>query len=73
MSEALQYIYYIFDKLLNWIFNDAEFFPNVTVGWVIITILLFGMVIRSILNLPRNIKWSNNANSTNFRKSEAEK
>lgn len=58
MSEALGYIYYILDSMLNWLFEDAELFPNVTVGWVVITIILFSMVIRSILNIPRGFRGS---------------
>lgn len=58
MSEALGYIYYILDSMLNWLFEDAELFPNVTIGWVVITIILFSMVIRSILNIPRGFRGS---------------
>ena len=53
MSEALEYIYYIFDSMFDWLFNDAELFENVTIGWVIVVCILFGMVIKSILNIPR--------------------
>lgn len=56
MSEALNYLYYIFDSMLDWLFEDAELFTNVTVGWVIVVIILFSMVIRSILNLPRGFR-----------------
>lgn len=66
MTEALQYIYYIFDKLLDWLFNSAEFFPNVTIGWVIITIILFGMVIKSIINIPRSVRRSNISRNMDF-------
>ena len=56
MSEALQYIYYIFDSMFDWLFNDAELFTNVTLGWVIVVCILFSMVIKSILNIPRGIR-----------------
>ena len=64
MTDALNYLYYLFDSLISWIFNDAEFFPNVTIGWVIITCILFGMVIKSILNIPRGIRRTSIKSST---------
>lgn len=56
MSTALGYIWYIFDKLINWFFNDTEMFTNVTLGWVITVIIVFGLLIRSLLNVPRGAR-----------------
>ena len=53
MTEALNYIWYIFDKLINWFFNDTVLFEGVTIGWVIVVITVFGLLIRSLLNVPR--------------------
>ena len=68
MSEALSYIYYIFDSMFDWLFNDAELFTNVTIGWVIVVCILFSMVIKSILNIPRGIRRT----SIHFRRDEGE-
>ena len=59
MSEALEYIYYIFDSMFDWLFNDAELFENVTIGWVIIVVTVFGLLIRSLLNIPRSARTVN--------------
>lgn len=56
MSTALGYIWYIFDKLINWFFNDTEMFTGVTLGWVIVVISVFYMLIRSLLNIPRGAR-----------------
>lgn len=55
MNEALTYLYYIFDKFVNLIFNQLEIAQNVSVGWIIIVIIIFAMLIRNILNLPRSM------------------
>lgn len=55
MNEALTYLYYICGKFINFVFNDAEIVPTVTVGWVAISVIVFSMLISSILNLPHSI------------------
>lgn len=55
MAEALSYIYYIFDSFVDLIFNRLELFSNVSVGWILISISLFALLIRSVLNLPKGI------------------
>ncbi len=59
MTEALGYIWYIFDKLISWFFNDTEMFEGVTIGWVIIVVTVFGLLIRSLLNIPRSARTVN--------------
>ena len=54
MNDALKYIYYIYDKFVDLVFNKLEFFTNVTVGWVLVGCLLFGILIKSLLSLPRS-------------------
>lgn len=55
MDQALEYLYYIFAKFNNFIFNQAEIVPTVTVGWVAVAVIVFSMLISSILNLPHSI------------------
>ncbi len=55
MNEAINYLYYIFNKFNTFIFNDAQIVPSVTVGWVAVAVVVFSMLISSILNLPRSI------------------
>lgn len=55
MTEALNYLYYIYDSFLDFVFNQMEIANNVSIGWIAIVVILFGLMIRSILNLPRGI------------------
>lgn len=53
MSDALTYLYQIFQIFLDLIFNQFELFPNVTIGWIGVVIIVMSMIIVSILNIPR--------------------
>lgn len=55
MNEALSYLYYIFSKFNNFVFNDAVIVSGVSVGWVAVSVIVFSMLISSILNLPHSI------------------
>ena len=54
MQQALTYFYYFFEKCLDYVFNTMEIAQNVTVGWVIVSVLVMSMLIRSILNVPKS-------------------
>lgn len=53
MSEALGYLYEIYQSFLDLVFNRFELFPNVTIGWVGVVIVVMSMLIVSILNIPK--------------------
>lgn len=55
MNNALTYIYYIFNKCLSFVFNDMLIAENVSVGWVCICLIVFGLLMGSILNIPHRI------------------
>lgn len=55
MTEALGYMYYTFDKFVDLVFNTMVIVPGVTFGWVVISIMLFAMLIKNILNVPRSM------------------
>ena len=55
MIEALGYIYSIFNKFIEWIYNEANLFPGVSLGWIISDGVIFAMLIRSLLNIPQSI------------------
>lgn len=52
MTEALGYIYTIFDRFITFIFNDMALFPGVTFGWICITIIIFYYVLSNLLTIP---------------------
>ncbi len=57
MSEALEYLYTIYNSMLDLLFNRFYMFEGVSVGWVAITVIIFSIVIRSILNVPRRMSF----------------
>lgn len=62
MENAINLFNYIFQKFINMIFNDFEIQSGVTIGWVIITIILFGILINNILNIPNNVRFNKKYN-----------
>lgn len=63
MSEALGYIYSIFGQFVNFVFDSMLIAPGVSVGWVAVALLIFGILVRSILNVPRSISIKDKSNS----------
>ena len=53
MSQALQYLYDIYSNFLDVIFNSFEITQNVTVGWILIVVIVFSLMITNILNIPK--------------------
>lgn len=53
MSDALNLFFVIYKDLLGFVFNDMTIGTGVSVGWVAITCLVFGILIRSLLAVPR--------------------
>lgn len=54
MAQALTYIYAIYTAFIGLVFDTFEIATNVTVGWVIVAIIVFGLMINNILNLPKS-------------------
>lgn len=55
MAQALTYFMYIYRKALNFVFNEMTIDSSVTVGWVMVSIIVFGILMGSILNIPHRI------------------
>ena len=55
MTDALNYLYIIFDNMTEFVFDDMVIFTGVTFGWVVVSVVLFSMLIKNILNLPRGM------------------
>lgn len=53
MAQALVYIYDIYTAFLNLIFNIFVIDTGVSVGWIIVVVIVFGLMITNILNLPK--------------------
>lgn len=62
MSDALNCVLYLLKKWLGYVFNDMAFQWNLngivysaSFGWLIVGALVIGMIIQSILNIPRGL------------------
>lgn len=54
MGDALNLIYYCFSKFLVLFFDTFELFSNVTIGWILVSIFILGIMISNILSAARN-------------------
>lgn len=66
MSDALSYLYMIFDDMLDLLFNRFYMFTGVSVGWVMVTVIIFAIVIRSIINVPRSMSFSSKTGGKDY-------
>lgn len=55
MTDAISIFYSIFDKIYNLLFNQAVIVEGVSVGWIFIVVLIFGILIRMLLNIPSGV------------------
>lgn len=58
MNEALNGIFEFYQLLISFIFDRMSLFDGVSFGWVIISCLVFGFLIRSILVLPKSLHFT---------------
>lgn len=52
MSDAITLFYKVLQIIVSWIF-DAEIVSGVSIGWVFVSIIVFSLLIRNILNVPK--------------------
>lgn len=53
MSEAINIVFYIFNKFINLLFNEIQILEGVYLGWVILVVIIFGIIFNSLLNIPK--------------------
>lgn len=53
MSQAINVVFYIFNKFINLLFNEIQIVDGVYLGWVIIVVIIFGIIFNSLLNIPK--------------------
>lgn len=68
MEEALTYLYLIYQGFIRWVFDDMAIASNVTVGWVAISVIIFGILINSILNIPKGINVNGRQSNSSYNK-----
>lgn len=52
MSEALEGVYYIFQKFLDWVFN-CYIFEGVSLGMLFICCIIFSILLHYLLAVPK--------------------
>lgn len=55
MEDAFTLVFSILGRFLDLFFNHMVIVQGVTVGWVLIVCLMFGIVISSLLNVPNGV------------------
>lgn len=53
MQDAITLFYQILQILVSWIFS-AEIVSGVSIGWIFVSVAIFSILVRSILNVPRS-------------------
>lgn len=53
MSDAITLFYKVLQIIVSWVFS-AELVNGVSIGWIFVSIAIFGILIRSILNVPKS-------------------
>ena len=57
MSQAVDLLFQIYSKFIEFIFDKFEILNGITIGWIFVSILVFAVLIRSIMAIP--FKFSN--------------
>ena len=52
MVDAINLLFQIYLKFVDFIFDKAEILNGVTLGWIALSVLIFGVLIRSLMAVP---------------------
>ena len=52
MVDAINLLFQIYLKFVYFIFDKAEILNGVTLGWIALSVLIFGVLIRSLMAVP---------------------
>lgn len=52
MGEAISLLFQIYSKFIDFIFDKAEILNGVTLGWIALSVLIFGVLIKSLMAVP---------------------
>lgn len=55
MNQAIELVYYIYKSLLDFLFNEAAIVPGVTLGWIMISVIVFGILVSSFIVVPKGV------------------
>lgn len=52
MVDAINLLFQIYLKFVDFVFDKAEILNGVTLGWIALSVLIFGVLIRSLMAVP---------------------
>lgn len=52
MVDAINLLFQIYLKFVDFVFDKAEILSGVTLGWIALSVLIFGVLIRSLMAVP---------------------
>lgn len=53
MAEAIEIVWYIYEKFIDLVFNKLDLFQGVNLGWVFIGLIIFTILIKSVIAAPK--------------------
>lgn len=54
MTDAINLIRYIFSKFINLLFDNFTIVTNVSIGWIMVSIVIISIMINNILSVARS-------------------
>lgn len=54
MIQALEILKEIYVQFMNFLFNDMFIYTNVSLGWFLVGLFVFSILIKNILMLPKS-------------------
>lgn len=55
MNDGINIVFYIFNKFIDFLFNQAYILEGVSLGWIIVICSIFMIIFNSILNTPTGL------------------
>lgn len=52
-NNALTYLFYLYDKFIVFVFDTCDFGGGLTIGWIIMSVFVFNIIITNLLAVPR--------------------
>lgn len=54
MTDAINIIRYIFNKFISMLFDNFTIITNVSIGWIMVSIVIISIMINNILSVARS-------------------
>ena len=51
MNDGITLVYYIFNHIIDVLFNKMEIVSGVTVGWILVSLMIMSIISHALLNI----------------------